>query len=337
MTAAAFDERTEARIKAAYWLNRRRAGDMSANDARAFQVWLELTPANRRAYTALERHWEFLGSVAQDPEIMASRERDGRAFNRPSHLRIAGAIAACLVLMVTAGWSVFSSGLLVELGVLPPPEGQTFRTSVGQRTTVTLPDGSLVTLDTDTVMRMRETRSRRLIDLDRGRAFFRVAKDPSRPFVVAVSGKTVQATGTAFDVRRDAAQVTVTLVEGKVLVEQPRMREQAQQSMAMVPGDQLLARDGYVWAVKDVDVKREMSWLDGRLTFFHDPLSTAVSEVNRYSEKKVVFRGGRIPNRSIVGVFRAGDVESFAKAVQLNGLARVSSSNEERIEMVANN
>lgn len=335
MTAPAFDERMEARIKAAYWLNRRRAGDMSANDERAFQVWLDLTPANRKAYQALERHWEFLGSVAQDPEIMASRERDARAFNRPSHLRRAGALAACLVLAVTAGWSVFSSGLLVELGVLQPPEGQTFRTSVGQRTTVTLPDGSVVTLDTDTVMRLRETRTRRLIDLDRGRAFFRVAKDPSRPFVVAVAGKTVQATGTAFDVRMAPDQVTVTLVEGKVIVEQPRTRERSEQQAAMVAGDQLLARDGYVWAMRAVDVKREMSWLDGRLTFFHDPLSQAVAEVNRYSEKKVVFRGGRIPDKRIVGVFRAGDVESFAKAVELNRLGRITSATEERIEIVA--
>ena len=336
MISVPLSERSTPLAQAAWWLNQERSGDMSAHDARAFQVWLAEDPANGRAYRALERQWEQIGALAQDPEIMASRERDARAFDRPSRLRLIGALAACLVLAVTASVTLVSSGLLSDLGVAPAPEAQTFRTSVGQRMTATLPDGSIVTLDTDTVIRLRETPTRRLVDLDRGRAFFRVAKDPSRPFIVAVTGKTVQATGTAFDVRVDPDGVAVTLVEGRVRVEQPPAVGRPRQRADMAAGSRLIARDTKDWTITRVDLRKEMSWLEGRLTFFHDPLSKAVSEINRYSEKKVVFRDGQIPDANIVGVFRAGDVESFAKAVQMNRMARITASTEDRIEMTAN-
>lgn len=335
MISSPLSGRSTPLAQAAWWLNQTRSGDMSAYDARAFQVWLAEDPLNAQAYRTLERRWEQIGALAQDPEIMASRERDGRTFNRPSRLRMIAALAACLVLAVTAGVTLVSSGLLSHFVVAPEAEAQTFRTSVGQRMTATLPDGSIVTLDTDTVIRLRETPTRRLVDLDRGRAFFRVAKDPSRPFIVAVTGKTVQATGTAFDVRVEPHGVAVTLVEGRVRVEQPPAVGHPRQRADMVAGSRLVARDSEDWTITRVDLRKEMSWLEGRLTFFHDPLAQAVTEINRYSEKKVVFRDGRVPNANIVGVFRAGDVESFAKAVQMNHMAHITASSEDRIEMTA--
>src|SRR5690606_7675607 len=101
------------------------------------------------------------------------------------------------------------------------PGPRTFRTGPEQTTTITLPDGSKVTLDEGTVLRADETRRERRLELVEGRAFFRVAKDASRPFVVRARGKTITALGTAFDVSLEAEQVEVTLVEGRVKVEAP--------------------------------------------------------------------------------------------------------------------
>lgn len=84
-----------------------------------------------------------------------------------------------------------------------------------------------------------------------------------------------------------------------------------------------------------VDTTRETSWLDGRLTFIRDPLAEAVEEMNRYSERKLVFTGGRVPDQRIVGVFRAGDIESFAQAAELNGFARIVNNTPDRIELTA--
>ncbi len=329
------EERKTPREGAAYWLNEKRSGDMSAHDARAFEVWLDRDPANRAAYEELERLWGLFGAVGDDPEIMAQHEHDARTFDRPARARWAGVAAASAVLTALSGWAIASSGVLDELGLFAPPAPQEFRTSVGQRTTVTLPDKSVVTLDTDTVLRMHEFRRDRRIELERGRAYFKVAKDRDRPFIVSAGGKTVRATGTAFDVRVDPTQMQVTLVEGRVRVEEKRAKGKDQQGADMRAGWRLVIGADQHWRVAPVDLDKETSWHDGRLTFFREPLAQAASEMNRYSEKKIVFRDGRIPDKVVVGVFRAGDVEGFAKAMELNKLARVTADSEDRIELAA--
>jgi transmembrane sensor len=208
-----------------------------------------------------------------------------------------------------------------------------FQTSVGQRTTVTLPDHSVVTLDTDTILRVHDKPGERLVSLERGRAFFKVAHDPSRPFIVQAGGHRVRAIGTEFDVRVGPRQFEVTLIQGRVKVETPSLFRATATTAQLVPG-QRLEIDGSRPELMRVDLKSETTWHEGRLTFTRDTLADAVAEMNRYSDKKIVFDGG-VPEKSIIGVFRAGDVDSFAKALTMNGIAQVKSESENTIELVS--
>ena len=349
MKADPLAHRTTPRTAAAYWLNHRRSGDMTAQEARAFQVWLDRDPENRAAYQELERMWGVLGAAVDDPEVIAARENDARTFDARIGLRWA-AIAACALVLVGGG-GVLGSGMLDnQTGPAPALSGfaargdqgtqvgqgiTEFRTSVGQRTTVTLPDRSVVTLDTDTILRMHHAAGERRVSLERGRAFFRVAKDPSRPFVVAAGDHLVRALGTAFDVRVDPDHFEVTLVEGRVKVETPSPERRRPATKVLRPGQRLAIEENAPKLVK-VDLRTETSWHVGRLTFVRDPISDAVEEMNRYSEKKIIFRDGQAPDKSIIGVFRAGDVDSFAKAVHMEGLANITSETEDFIELSAN-
>jgi transmembrane sensor len=323
---------------AAWWLNERRSGDMTVESERAFEGWLAADPANRAAYDQLEQLWSALGAAAADPQLMAAHESDRRRFNGGVRLRW-GALAASLVALV-AGASVLSVD-----GVAPRGEGAAavshpfsqapaeFQTSVGQRTTVTLPDHSVVTLDTDTILRVHDKPGERLVSLERGRAFFKVAHDPSRPFIVQAGGHRVRAIGTEFDVRVGPRQFEVTLIQGRVKVETPSLFRATATTAQLVPG-QRLEIDGSRPELMRVDLKSETTWHEGRLTFTRDTLADAVAEMNRYSDKKIVFDGG-VPEKSIIGVFRAGDVDSFAKALTMNGIAQIKSESENTIELVS--
>lgn len=337
------ENRITPRSAAAYWLNHRRSGDMTPEDVRAFQVWMDRDLANRAAYQELERLWGVLGVAVDDPEVMASRERDARQVDRGSRLRWA-AIAASLVAIV-GGWGLFGAEVSDGTVILPAPlrsvvsqslaDGSAeFRTSVGQRTTVTLPDQTVVTLDTDTVLRVHDSARERLVSLDQGRAFFKVAKDPRRPFVVAAGGHRVRALGTAFDVQVGPGKFEVTLVEGRVKVETPSPIKLIAQTAELEPGQRLAVVEDAPKLTK-VDLRTETSWHAGRLSFVRDPISEAVEEMNRYSDRKIVFRDGRIPEKSIIGVFKAGDVERFAKAIEMDGFARVTAETDDFIELSA--
>lgn len=237
------------------------------------------------------------------------------------------AAVASVLLVAGIGW--------LSLGGLPFAErdqsAQVFQTETGQRATVTLPDGSRVKLDSETDMHFSDLPDERRVQLLRGRAYFEVARDRSRPFVVYAAGKTVRAIGTAFEVSMDRGELTVVLAEGKVRVEDVA---DAGNGTDMTPGRQLVIDTERRWTLTNADVEKETGWTEGRLIFMHDPLSEAVAEMNRYSTRKLTFRDGTIPDREIVGVFSAGDVDGFIKALELNGIAKQESSTNDEIILV---
>lgn len=330
--------------EATRWLVRRRGDDFSIHDEREYRVWLDTDPAHRAAAAKTERYWQLLGSIAEDPEIMALTEQRAQEAHRPVRARRYAALAAGLVCALALGWSLRDGETVRSIPQLrSAPENafaenlqeQVFRTSVGQRTTVTLTDGSVVTLDTDSALRTRQSASERLMTLERGRAYFKVAKDKRRPFIVTAGDKTVVATGTEFSVDLAATAVNVTLVEGSVRVEAPSERAGRAQKIELKPGWRLtaLADSNTRWRTAKVDVEREVSWTSGRLHFFNESLGKAVSEMNRYSEKKIVIRDPEIARQPIVGNFRAGDIDAFVRAVSLHGFAQIRSEDDNVVEL----
>lgn len=331
-----------AEAEAVRWLVLRRDGDMSARDERAYYAWLERDAAHREAAAKVERYWKMLGVLGEDPEIVALTEHRARQSHRPVRALQFTAAAASIAVAVALGWVMRGSDVVTDpaapirallqdepvtvAGESPAgiPRERTFRTGVGERTTVMLADGSEVTLDTDSLLHARHTPETRAVTLARGRAYFKVAGDETRPFRVTAGGKTVIATGTEFAVGIEPDEsVTVTLVEGSVRVEEERgfFVFRRVEAVELKPGWQAVtAKD---LETRPVNLERAVSWTSGRLHFVNDSLGSAAEEMNRYSEKKIVIRDPEIRNQPIVGNFRTGDVDAFVRAVRLHGFAKV--------------
>jgi transmembrane sensor len=321
---------------AARWFAAKRSGLMTAQEAEALEVWLARDPEHRAVFDQTEYWWGAASALANDPSILALREEVAGKPRR--RMAVGGAMAASLALAVLGGWSAVSSG------VLPAPAfmavQQTFRTGVGQTATVRLRDGSVVTLDTDTVLKARLTEDRRSIRLSKGQAYFKVAKDKSRPFVVAAGDKLVTATGTAFTVRVKKQRVEVTLVEGHVRVEEapPPVRAPAStpvESTQMNPGSKLVAVADKQWTLGRVDTAKATSWMEGQLIFEDRPLGEVVTELNRYSDRKIVITDASVAATPITGAFATGDVEGFVSAVRAYHLASVVSETRREVELAA--
>ncbi len=310
---------------AADWFALKRSGGMTAQQLLEFQCWLDAAPENRAAFEDAERSWALAGMLREDPELMLLRAQVRKAYP-PLPRRMAAAAAVVAVATVLVGvWLTWREP--------PGAQQQAFRTGVGQRTTVTLADGSVVMLDTDTVLRTRESGGERRMYLDRGRALFRVAKDPSRPFVVEADGRTITALGTVFDVSVGDA-FEVTLVEGKVRVEQSRTLLRTAHSADLNAGYRIEAKDTRDWTVAAADVGKETGWAEGRLTFVDDPLAKVAAELNRYSDRKIVLKDEAVGLAPVVAVFKPGDMESFVKMVRSYELAEVTET-ENSIELSA--
>ncbi len=294
--------------EAADWFSRLSQTRVENEDLTAFAEWRR-DPLNLAAYNRIEDISRAVRGLADDPEIqVAAREASSRPPERRDRwtvfrltprvwgptLGLAGVVAASVI-----GWLTFTA--------------PTYSTAVGEQFSARLDDGSRVQLNTDTRLRVRFTGGVRRVELLRGQAFFEVAHDTQRPFIVAAGSTQVRAVGTKFDVRRDPGEVRVTLAEGKVAVHDG---SGGGKDWMLVPGQSLdLGARAKLTRPTPVDVPATTAWTTGYLTFRDVTLAEAVTEINRYTRDKIVLGADAPADRKVSGMFPTGDTGDFIAAV----------------------
>ncbi len=307
---------------AAIWRMRRAAPDWSAADAQAFEAWLAQDELNARAFERTGQVWGLMDDNAATPEVMrvrrdalhrAQRTAKGRLVRWQGRMvrlprRGAMAAAAALLLVACVGGLVWSQ------------QGAIYETSRNERRVVTLEDGSRLSLDAATRVSVKYSKDARRLRLLEGQARFDVAHNAARPFSVQARDKTVVATGTAFNIDIFGTAARVTLIEGHVIVLPVHAEASAAASkpkpIELSMGQQLIsAPDRPPVVVAGIDLKAATAWQQGKLMFDNEPLSQAVVQVNRYSDRKIVIgdaAAGRVP---VSGAFDAGNTRAFLEGV----------------------
>jgi transmembrane sensor len=323
--------------EAAAWFARQRSGPLSDSDAAEFAAWLKAHPTHTAAWASYQRLWGQLETVRDDPKILAIREQArhsaarGRDWRRIRRFGLGA--AASLLVAATAWWSIRIAQMELA-GTRLPTAARDASTEIGERSLLVLADGSKVTLNTASAVHADYTGRERRVTLVRGEAFFDVAKDPNRPFVVSAGSRQVIAVGTAFDVRLQDREVKVTLVEGKVRVlriNEPAAGATAQAQPAspvmLEPGSTLVGRDDGADRLEQLDTVRATSWRNGNLVFDGERLADVIAEMNRYSRQKLVIGNPALAERKVSGVFEPAGGAGFAKALEAYGIARTTTQN----------
>jgi transmembrane sensor len=316
----------DANSAAAAWDARLRSHRASEADRAQFRAWCAANSQHQEAFDRLQQALATLRQADQHPQVRALREMarvaEGRIARRR---RFRGAAFAAGVLLITVGptvtWlrqaefprPVRTAAISAPAGKATPPDGS-FETAGNERRTVALPDGSSVTLNASTRIETQWLPRERRIQLRSGQALFRVAKDPTRPFVVTVGDRTVTALGTAFDVKLDAGKVQVTLMEGRVAI-RGMGKAAGQPTLELAPHEQLTATDGELPRVRQVDLASTTGWAEGQVYFTDEALSVAVSEMNKYSAEQILLDDPSLGELRINGMFRAGNQDGFASAL----------------------
>lgn len=293
-------KRSVADDEAAAWIARLGTRTISLETIQAFADWRQ-NPVNAEAYQRAEDLWSKSGALADDPDIQGAlgealqRKPGGkpRVWKQTLTFSALAGIAATIAISLTL-W-----------------QGRDiYQTGVGELRIVRLDDGSRVQLDTSSRLKVRFTNGERRIELSKGQAYFEVAHDAARPFVVSTSDASVTAVGTVFEVRRVGPETRVVLVSGVVDVRQARASGAPQR---LAPNQESAIRDGKA-QVRSVNARASTSWTSGELTFVDTPLSEAVAEVNRYLADPIVLDAPGAAGTSINGVFRSGDRTAFVSA-----------------------
>ena len=202
------------------------------------------------------------------------------------------------------------------------PKGVRYATPIGGFASVPLSDGSKVTLNTDSQIRIALTDTERRVELGHGEAFFEVSKDPARPFIVRAGSKRVIAVGTKFSVRRDGDDIEVVVTEGKVRVEDRAAgqgsRSDGSADVFLTPGSIARADEAGVLVQRKTlpEAEEHLSWRMGVLMFRDQSLGEAAAEFNRYNVRKIVIQDPTVASLKIEGNFRATNVEAFVRLLE---------------------
>lgn len=297
---ADLDQRVEQQALA--WLSRRHAGGWSPTDEKALAEWLAADPSHARAWLQANGLWDRLAGLRElaSTELLAARQPAGR--NR--YHWIAG--------LTLAASSALSIALLPTLlpGSLSRPQLE--QTARGEIRTLTLADGSSVTLDAGSQLEIDYGLGCRCLRLRTGAAIFSVTHGDPRPFTVDAGPGKIRDIGTEFVVRRHAPETLVAVLNGEIDV----MPGVGAEPARLHAGERLsYDTGGKLLPPPDNSASELAAWREGRLIFHDTPLPAVLAEFARYHDVAIDI-DSRLKNYNLSGSFASTDLNGLLKLLQ---------------------
>jgi len=321
--------------EAAEWLLRFDGHEPGKLEHADFAEWLTRSPVHVREFLELSAVWAQAGSVGLPDYNREELTRAARAeldqqrvvqlpprhdvlraadARRPESRRLWFAAAAAIVV-----------GLTLWIGVAVFRDDSSYTTAVGEQRSITLADGSVIFLNTNSAVRVRYGKSARDIELIRGEARFQVAKIPLRPFTVATSVASVRALGTVFNVATDNRGTQVAVLEGSVEVRElqplptPGAPAAAGRATQMPQHNHLQLRSGQRAAVTPKGIEPDVgpsiesvnAWTQRRLVFRDMTLLEVINQFNRYRRQPLVIDDPALGQMRVSGTFDPSDLDSL--------------------------
>ncbi|WP_416306583.1 FecR family protein [Neptunicella sp. SCSIO 80796] len=331
----------------------------------AFANWLRLSPEHIREFLVVKSMWDDLTDIPDNPSVeelvaLATAEQSVVSItpnnvsdmpNKPTPH------SASRNWKWLAAASVAAFALVSSLLMWPATKNQIYHTEVGEQTSVPLPDGTIVTLNTRTTLKVMYSDGFRDVQLVEGEALFEVAKDKTRPFRVFSQQAIAQAVGTQFNVRKEERDTTVTVVEGIVdvnIVDTQDKLNLAQSNTAQTSPTMENAKHSAVKPVRltvgqearvnsqaqQIEVVNRVavnaiSWKERRLVFEAETLKKVVEEFNRYNDNPLRIKHPSLESLKITGVFHSNDRASFVAFLLAGNIARVQTLDNGTILLLA--
>lgn len=293
------------------WAIKLDARPLSPEEQAEFDVWLAVDERRHGALLRAESILNYLDRGRALAETHDQPSQDEEDYHDNPVVR--PLIARRRFLLGGAAAGLGAAGLTGLLFWRPfaAPQAQQIATAVGEVRRMPLPDGSMASINTATKLAMAVEPQRRRVTLEDGEAWFQVAHDKTKPFIVEAGNVRVQAVGTAFSVRRrpDGADVLVTegVVETWVVGRESERTSISAGGRTFVPEAALAVE--VVKAPEDID--RALAWRTGELALNGEPLSYAVAELNRYNVRQLVVADPALAREPLVGYFRTDEPEKF--------------------------
>jgi transmembrane sensor len=305
---------------ATHWLLRLREAGASEDDVMRWLEWCDADARNQQAFERVQELWQIAGNLA--PEVQRGELRgvpgllqqirtyalnswfgflESLRDHRPA---VAMGVVLIAVVAGAAAWNLRGAMIWQNVG-----DHELLAAAVAERVRhAQLSDGSRVQLAAKSTVAVQYTENERSLELKDGEAYFTVAPNALRPFVVTIGSVRVRAVGTAFNIRRAGERIVVTVAEGTVDVYQdspqlPNDGVRADNRVRVDAGGEVAwdSQAAQAPVVASVNPAEALSWREGRLEYTDEPLGAVIADFNRYSKHQAVFTDDAIKQLRFTG------------------------------------
>jgi transmembrane sensor len=325
--------------EAADWFARLQDPDEAVQRRAEFVEWLLRSPQHLEEFLAITRIWgdaqlASTDAYSRDALIAAARTYQqpdnivtsvpfagSRSSSRLPESRAHGWLGAQRLAIAAVAAAILALGGLVWFVAESGLDPSDIRTAIGEQRSVTLPDGSIVILNTDSQLHVDLGVAERHIDLIRGEAQFKVAKDASRPFIVSTREASVRAIGTIFNVYAGSERTEVAVLEGRIELRDLAARSgpatRIGERIELTAGQQAaVVAEGDIVRNVEAPIERATAWIERRLVFRQQTLADVVAEFNRYHERPIRTEDAALAGVRISGTFDSSDPRSLLEYLE---------------------
>jgi transmembrane sensor len=315
---------------ASFWTAKLERGLTSLEEVE-LKKWLKQDSSNQAVLFEMTQQWDNMDALSCLSDIFPHTTQK---TSKPQSKPVLAIAASIIFALFTVALSYTWFGQDAEENVLSDSSQESnfdlvdYETAIGELSSVVLPDGTTILLNTNTLVSVAYTPTERLIRLQRGELHVKVTHNPLRPLRVSAKSHVVEAVGTAFNVKLTENQgVELLVTDGKVLVAELEKSVKKQysprqasaqalsntQSLAVSAGEEVLLGSEHqeLMMVDPEDIAVKLSWQEGNLIFTGESLQEAMAEVGRYTSTEFVFLDDKAKAVRIAGHFKAGDLETL--------------------------
>ncbi|MGS2722385.1 FecR family protein [Porticoccus sp. GXU_MW_L64] len=290
------------------WLTLQNSGEFAPHQQAELKKWLEASGDHREGYRQAQMIWDGLADMANTPEA-------GRLRNSVTQPSVKTGVLQWLFTapaMALAASLVVAAGLFLLLPSLQTNNSATenYLAAAGEIRQITLADNTQVLLGADSAIEVTYRDNRRTVSLLRGEAFFDVASNPNRPFVVDTEQLQVTVVGTRFEVSKRTSSVSVAVEEGIVDVAD---LSAGADIPSRLTAHQKVVKHPYTTLSDIVTVAPDevASWRNGRLIYRDVPLRDIIADANRYFDGTIMLTADSLFDQRITLTVNIEDIASL--------------------------
>ncbi len=296
------------------FLNSEHATD---DDRQRFKQWLSLDTRHQLAYQKTSAIWQAAAAM-ESLKSIEPRFLEQNKISLWPKIKKPLSINLTQTLLATAAVITFCLGFFFLIQPSQNPDTtQHYQTATAEKQLITLPDGSEITLSPQTQIEVRYSDKKRHIKLQRGEAYFVVAKNPQRPFIVDSGHTRIKVLGTVFNVNGNTLNTIVSVAEGKVQVSSVSIPGYRDAETKLTTGQQVRVSEAKgVGRKRTINADNAGAWRRGVRIYQSQPLQHVLLDLGRYHSAELIITDDALKSHPVTSVFLTDNVEQMLKALE---------------------